>query len=191
MRYITKILYDPLSYVPLILHYKTSILICFQVFTAALGESCQLRSRRSYWKTVIKILVRYRLGSEAGGSIAQRTILFVQGRQIHQGWRLYPDELDAFVITVIPNQFTSNTTFVSLGPLFTEASVSNIIPRFSVLSNISHEGIWKYIAFPSQLYAEPSENRPLAGARIGLQGCYHLAGILDGNSLIAITLGDC
>jgi hypothetical protein len=27
---------------------------------------------------------------------------FFQGRTIHQAWRLYPDELDAFIFSVIP-----------------------------------------------------------------------------------------
>lgn len=35
---------------------------------------------------------------------------FLQGQNIHQAWRLYPDELDAFIITVVPREVSSPTT---------------------------------------------------------------------------------
>ena len=37
---------------------------------------------------------------------------FLLGNTLHQAWRLYPDSLDAFVITVLPDATTNSTRFV-------------------------------------------------------------------------------
>ena len=39
---------------------------------------------------------------------------FLQDDQIHQAWRLYADDLNAFVLTVIPNDVRSSTKYQSL-----------------------------------------------------------------------------
>ncbi|KAJ5160568.1 uncharacterized protein N7482_007572 [Penicillium canariense] len=82
---------------------------------------------------------------------------FLHGPNIHQAWRLYPDDLDAFIFGVIPENV--------LQP-----------QRFKTLSSIADDGIWKEIAVPSRLYSRPSQNRPLAGARVCLKDIFHLSG---------------
>jgi hypothetical protein len=39
---------------------------------------------------------------------------FLQGNSIHQAWRLYPDELDAFIFSVIPEDLRHPNRYVSL-----------------------------------------------------------------------------
>ena len=51
-----------------------------------------------------KVLV---LGATSPADLLPSGPYFIQGKNIHQAWRLYPDELDAFVTTVVPTQITS------------------------------------------------------------------------------------
>ena len=61
---------------------------------------------------------------------------FLQSQNIHQAWRLYPDELDAFVMSVVPDSATYPSRYDYHVPLVFEAdklrnpaSPSLIIPR--------------------------------------------------------------
>ncbi|KAI9670069.1 MAG: hypothetical protein M1817_004549, partial [Caeruleum heppii] len=83
---------------------------------------------------------------------------FLYGQQIHQAWRLYPDELDAFVIPVVPEN--------PLRP-----------SRFRHLNAITANGVTKQVAVPSRLYQLPSKTKPLGGKRVSVKDNYGLAGI--------------
>ncbi|KAL3419102.1 glutamyl-tRNA(Gln) amidotransferase [Phlyctema vagabunda] len=83
---------------------------------------------------------------------------FLCGTSIHQAWKMYADTLDAFVITVVPEQLYNPT-------------------RFAVLDAIAPDGIYKTIAVPSRLYAMPSLTLPFAGLRFALKDVYHLSGV--------------
>ncbi|KAF2818873.1 amidase signature enzyme [Ophiobolus disseminans] len=72
---------------------------------------------------------------------------FIRGKSIHQAWKLYEDDLDAFVIPTIPDY------------VFHPQS-------FSVLQAVSIQGSFRSIAVPSRLYSSVSKEKPLAGARI-------------------------
>lgn len=92
---------------------------------------------------------------------------------IYQTWILYPDDLDAFEITfkphcTMPEDFLEDSATSHIG---------NSHPKFAVLPHIGQNGIWKRVAVPSRLYAEPSSKRPLAGARISVKDNFKLAGI--------------
>ncbi|KAL8830608.1 MAG: hypothetical protein Q9191_001333 [Dirinaria sp. TL-2023a] len=93
---------------------------------------------------------------------------FLQNGCIHQAWRLYVDELNAFVLTVIPNDVRSCTSF-------------------SVLDAIAADGIHKVVAVPSRLYATRSKIQPLAGMRFALKDCFNLAGVKTTMSSRAYT----
>ncbi|KAL8793565.1 MAG: hypothetical protein Q9195_003827 [Heterodermia aff. obscurata] len=93
---------------------------------------------------------------------------FQQDGRIHQAWRLYADDLNAFVLIVIPNDVRSPT-------------------KFSVLDAMAADGIHKAVAVPSRLYATRSESLPLAGMRIALKDCFNLAGVKTTMSSRAYT----
>ncbi|KAI1129070.1 putative amidase [Nemania abortiva] len=83
---------------------------------------------------------------------------FIQGQSIHQAWKLYDDDFDAFVIpTIVDDVFNPES--------------------FSVLQAVSQKGSFRSIAVPSRLYSSPSKEKPLAGARVGIKDNYDLKGI--------------
>jgi hypothetical protein len=82
---------------------------------------------------------------------------FLVHGSIHQAYRLYEDELDSFIFGVIPEDV--------LNP-----------KKYSVVTSLSHSGLWKRIAVPSRLYAKPTPEKPLAGARIGIKDIFRLEG---------------
>ncbi|KAI0856904.1 putative amidase [Xylaria cubensis] len=83
---------------------------------------------------------------------------FIRGKSIHQAWKLYEDDLDAFVIpTIVDDVFNPES--------------------FSVLQAVSQQGSFKSIAVPSRLYSSPSKEKPLAGARVSIKDNYDLKGI--------------
>ena len=49
--------------------------------------------------------------------------------------------------------------------------------RYTALTALVRDGIWRNVAVPSRLYNKPSAGKPLAGARIGVKGSVKLAGI--------------
>ncbi|KAI1366286.1 putative amidase [Xylaria arbuscula] len=83
---------------------------------------------------------------------------FIRGKSIHQAWKLYEDDLDAFVIPTIPDN------------VFKPES-------FSVLQAVLEQGSFRSIAVPSRLYSSPTNERPLAGARVSIKDNYDLKGI--------------
>ncbi|KAK9769981.1 putative Amidase [Seiridium cardinale] len=83
---------------------------------------------------------------------------FLLGSNIHQAWRLYQDNLDAFIFGVIPDDVFKPE-------------------KYSPVDAASPDGVWKSIAVPSRLYSNPSKKRPLAGARMGLKDIFGLAGV--------------
>lgn len=56
--------------------------------------------------------------SKSTDSILPAGPYFLQGRHVHQAWRLYPDELDAFMITVYPPKVSVSTEYVVVQPLY-------------------------------------------------------------------------
>ncbi|TAQ90720.1 hypothetical protein B7494_g1006 [Chlorociboria aeruginascens] len=83
---------------------------------------------------------------------------FLRGSNIHQAWRLYPDELDAFNYGVVPQDVLKPQTF-------------------DALTLVDDGGIWRNIAVPSRLYTEFSSERPLAGARLSIKDIFRLKGV--------------
>ncbi|EED22766.1 amidase, putative [Talaromyces stipitatus ATCC 10500] len=81
---------------------------------------------------------------------------FLQGKDIHQAWRLYPDYLGAFTTAVVPAESSS---------LF-----------FQPLKCISSDGLHPAVAVPSRLHSPISAEKPLNGLRIAVKDNYHLAG---------------
>ncbi|KAK0716702.1 putative amidase [Apiosordaria backusii] len=73
---------------------------------------------------------------------------FIHGKSIHQAWKLYEDDLDAFVVPIIADD----------------------VP-------VSQQGTFKTIAVPSRLYSSPSKEKPLAGVRVSIKDNYDLKGI--------------
>ncbi|KAK0702782.1 amidase signature domain-containing protein [Lasiosphaeris hirsuta] len=74
----------------------------------------------------------------------------IKGASLHQGWRLYEDELFAFVSAVVPED----------GP-----------DEFRAYS-----GVHPVVAVPSRLYFPKDKSKPLNGLRITVKDNFHLAG---------------
>ncbi|KAF3385977.1 Glutamyl-tRNA [Talaromyces pinophilus] len=81
---------------------------------------------------------------------------FLQGKELHQCWRLYPDHLSAFAITTIPDDQNDH--------------------RFVPLGVTSDDGADLAVAVPSRLYFPQDANKPLNGLRVSVKDNYHLAG---------------
>lgn len=84
---------------------------------------------------------------------------FLCGANVHQAWKLYPDDLDAFQTTVVPRDTSSTQT------------------EFIPVHFLDPQGIWKNVAVPSRLYFSPSKEKPLAGKRISIKDSFRLMGI--------------
>ncbi|KAG5755894.1 hypothetical protein H9Q70_001490 [Fusarium xylarioides] len=76
---------------------------------------------------------------------------------LHQAYRLYEDTLGSFIYGVIPDDV--------LNP-----------KRYTALNLLSSNGLWKSIPVPSRLYATPTSEAPLAGARMGIKDIFRLKG---------------
>ncbi|PNS16061.1 2-oxoglutarate dehydrogenase, mitochondrial [Sphaceloma murrayae] len=83
---------------------------------------------------------------------------FIRSGSIHQAWRLYEDNLDAFIIPTITD-----------GVLNPES--------FSVLHAVAEHGSFLSDAVPSRLYHHKDESKLLAGVRVSIKDNYDLAGI--------------
>lgn len=97
----------------------------------------------------------------------------VYNNGIHQTWRCFLDDLDAFEITFKPHYKYPEERCESMAP--TGPKVPHT--KFAVLKSIGQNGIWKRVAVPSRLYAKPSGHRPLAGLRISVKDNFKLCGI--------------
>ncbi|KAF2652401.1 putative amidase [Lophiostoma macrostomum CBS 122681] len=93
---------------------------------------------------------------------------FLHGSNIRQAWRLYPDELDAFIFAVIPEDVKTPQ-------------------RYQILQALSEDGIWRGVAVPSRLYARPTPEQPFAGTRLAIKDIYKLAGVKSTMSSRAYT----
>jgi hypothetical protein len=102
---------------------------------------------------------------------------FVHGNNIHQAWRLYPDVLDAFIYGVIPRDVLEPDVYGKLSIHIRLCNFTKYLPRFDTLALMEDDGIWKSIAVPSRLYADPSPDRPLAGTRTCLKDIFRLKGV--------------
>lgn len=100
---------------------------------------------------------------------------FLSSNGIYEAWRLYPDYLDSFEITVIPG--AELATYENHLAAFRYRLELTIVMRFSVLTTLERNGIWKNVAVPSRLYTKSSAEKPLAGTRISVKGNFKLAGI--------------
>ncbi|KAK6527768.1 hypothetical protein TWF694_004748 [Orbilia ellipsospora] len=83
---------------------------------------------------------------------------FIQHSQIHQAWKLYPDTLEGFVITTIPED--------ALNP-----------NKFMRLNALSEDGHFLQVAVPSRLYSTVSPEKPFAGKRMAIKDNFKLKGI--------------
>ncbi|KAL1865524.1 hypothetical protein Daus18300_007169 [Diaporthe australafricana] len=82
---------------------------------------------------------------------------FLSGQNLHQAWRLYPDDLDAFTFGLLPDS-----------PFDPES--------FQAVTSLSSDGISKTIPVPSRLYHKPNAKKPLAGKRISLKDTIDVKG---------------
>ncbi|PSR82855.1 amidase signature domain-containing protein [Coniella lustricola] len=84
---------------------------------------------------------------------------FLSGQNLHQAWRLYPDEHEAFVYGVLPEDPVDPMSFQAIAP---QAS----------------DGLTKSIPVPSRHYNHHrnNPNKPLAGSRISIQDNLALQG---------------
>ncbi|KAI0113931.1 putative amidase [Nemania sp. FL0031] len=83
---------------------------------------------------------------------------FLHGSSIHQAWRLYADELDAFIFGAIPDDVFEPK-------------------RFQPLATISSNGLERMIAVPSRLYHTVTREKPFAGSRTALKDIFSLEGV--------------
>ncbi|PVH71876.1 hypothetical protein DL98DRAFT_660375 [Cadophora sp. DSE1049] len=94
---------------------------------------------------------------------------FLEGNQLHEAWRLYADELEAFVLATIPVQANPNS--------------------FEPLPVMSADGRFTAFAVPSRLYHPVSKEKPLNGMRISVKDNYHLTGTIT--TLGSRSYADC
>lgn len=84
---------------------------------------------------------------------------FLQGKNLHQAWRLYSDEFSSFTAGVVPNDDEDG------GPY-----------RFQPLQAGGTSGLYGAVAVPSRLYFPLSQDKPLNGLRVALKDNFHLDG---------------
>ncbi|KAH8788395.1 amidase signature domain-containing protein [Diaporthe sp. PMI_573] len=82
---------------------------------------------------------------------------FLSGQNLHQAWRLYPDELDAFTFGLLPDNPFGPQSFRAVAPL-------------------SSDGVSKTIPVPSRFYHRPDSRKPLAGKRVALTDTFDVKG---------------
>lgn len=100
---------------------------------------------------------------------------FVYSNGIHEAWRLYPDSLSSFGITVVPD--AARVMYEDYFVTFRICEKLIVVLRYSVLTTLEQDGIWKKVAVPSRLYRKSSAEKPLARARVSVKGNFELAGI--------------
>ncbi|CAN8105645.1 unnamed protein product [Discula destructiva] len=83
---------------------------------------------------------------------------FLSGPNLHQAWRLYPDDLDAFNFGLIPDD------------VFTPES-------FKAIASQSSEDTSKTIPVPSRHYHHPTPERPLSGTRLAITDTFDIEGV--------------
>jgi Asp-tRNA(Asn)/Glu-tRNA(Gln) amidotransferase A subunit family amidase len=88
---------------------------------------------------------------------------FALGGKLHQSWRLYPDDLEAFTTAVIPDDDVTQS--------------EGDTPSFRPFNTATLTGYNSAVAVPSRLYAQQSPTQPLAGMRIAVKDNMHLKGV--------------
>ncbi|POS76042.1 hypothetical protein DHEL01_v205556 [Diaporthe helianthi] len=103
----------------------------------------------------------YRVADDPGTSEEKNLLpsgpYFLSGQNLHQAWRLYPDELDAFTFGLLPDDPFDPQSFQAVAPL-------------------SSDGVSKTIPAPSRFYHSPSSSKPLAGRRVALTDTFDVKG---------------
>lgn len=96
---------------------------------------------------------------------------FVKGGSVHQAWRLYADDLDAFLSTSFPDD--------------------DVPYKFHPLQASAYDGISTVAAVPSRLYFPESVEKPLNGKRITVKDNFHIDGMITtlGNKAFAKYYG--
>ncbi|PMD44122.1 amidase signature enzyme [Hyaloscypha variabilis F] len=84
---------------------------------------------------------------------------FLKGKNLHQAWRLYEDELCSFVSAVVPADEGDGHDFQ---PLHAGA----------------YSGTHLVVAVPSRLYFQKIPGKPLNGKRITIKDNFHLSGVV-------------
>ncbi|KAJ4396444.1 hypothetical protein N0V93_000663 [Gnomoniopsis smithogilvyi] len=83
---------------------------------------------------------------------------FLSGPNLHQAWRLYPDELEAFTFGLIPDDPFSPQSF-------------------QAVASQSSGGLAKTIPVPSRHYHRATLEKPLAGTRVSLKDTFDIEGV--------------
>ncbi|ROW08437.1 hypothetical protein VMCG_03147 [Cytospora schulzeri] len=83
---------------------------------------------------------------------------FLSGPNLHQAWRLYPDDLDAFTFGMLPDDLYNPQSF-------------------QAITSQSSDGLSRTIPVPSRHYHHPDAKRPLAGSRISLKDTFAAEGV--------------
>lgn len=117
----------------------------------------------------------FTLPSDANRPKLPRGPYFLCGRNLHQAWKLYPDNLDCFATTVVRRD-TQSAESRYVRELRSEIQ-SLRISSFEPLVYLDTEGVWKNVAVPSRSYFQFSQEKPLAGKRISIKDCYRLRGV--------------
>lgn len=83
--------------------------------------------------------------------------------ELHQPWRLYPDDLAAFTTAVIPDDDAPET--------------EGYAKSFRPFHTAAFTGSNSAVPVPSRLYAQKTNTQPLAGVRITIKDSIHLKGV--------------
>lgn len=101
----------------------------------------------------------------------------LSGQNLHQAWRLYPDELDAFTFGLLPdNPFDPERYRSCICSLWFTGSYLTMRISFQAVAPLSSDGVSKTIPAPSRFYHSPSASRPLAGKRVALTDTFDVKG---------------
>lgn len=102
---------------------------------------------------------------------------FLSGQNLHQAWRLYPDELDAFTFGLLPdNPFDPQRYHYCNCSVCITSSYLTMLISFQAVAPLSTDGVSKTIPAPSRFYHSPSPSRPLAGKRVALTDTFDVRG---------------
>lgn len=103
---------------------------------------------------------------------------FLSGQNLHQAWRLYPDDLDAFTFGLLPDSPFDPQRYSIIRPGPPHDTPHHLTARtsFQAVAPLSSDGVSKTIPVPSRFYHKPTSKRPLAGQRVSLTDPFDVQG---------------
>lgn len=103
---------------------------------------------------------------------------FLSGQNLHQAWRLYPDDLDAFTFGLLPDSPFDPQRYSITRPRRSHDTPRHLTARtsFQAVAPLSSDGVSKTIPVPSRFYHKPTSKRPLAGKRVSLTDPFDVQG---------------